>query len=615
MGHSAPFVLLDDARPGSAAADALLYEAPLEVFRASRPEEVEAVLEAAEAARVAAGGAAALAGYIAYEAGLALEPRLAPLAAARAGAAGPLVWLGLFAAPRAIPAAEVPGLLAARAGGPGRIGPLTPQLSPGGYAAAFAALKAAIHAGEIYQANLTYALAGSFRGDPLAIYAALRDAAGAGYGGLVFDGAHWLLSFSPELFFALHGDGVKVKPMKGTRPRPADPAAAPEADAAMAAELAASAKDRAENLMIVDLMRNDLARVAEPGSVAVEAPFAIETYPTVHQMVSTVRARLAPGRGAMDLVKALFPCGSITGAPKIRAMELLVQAERDARGAYCGAIGRIDAPGAAGLASAAFNVAIRTLRLSPIENGQGRAVLGVGSAVVADSEAMAERRECEVKAGFVRRAGPQHSAPAFDLIETMRFAPEHGIALLEAHLARMKASAAALGFAFDRHALRNQIQALCFELEAPAMVRLLVARSGAVAIETGPLPTPLPEPVRVAALPHPLDPGDWRLAHKTSARGFYEDALAAARMLGADEALLVRGDGLVTEGSCTSLFAQGPDGVLLTPPASLGLLPGVLRGHLLGEGRAREAALTLADLEGGFFIGNALRGLMRAVLV
>jgi len=615
MGHSAPFVLLDDARPGSAAADALLYEAPLEVFRASRPEEVEAVLAAAEAARVAAGGAAALAGYIAYEAGLALEPRLAPLAAARAGAAGPLVWLGLFAAPRTIPAAEVPSFLAARAGGPGSIGPLTPQLSPGGYAAAFAALKAAIHAGEIYQANLTYALAGSFRGDPLAIYAALRDAAGAGYGGLVFDGAHWLLSFSPELFFALHGDGVKVKPMKGTRPRPADPAAAPEADAAMAAELAASAKDRAENLMIVDLMRNDLARVAEPGSVVVEAPFAIETYPTVHQMVSTVRARLAPGRGAIDLVKALFPCGSITGAPKIRAMELLVQAERDARGAYCGAIGRIDAPDAAGLASAAFNVAIRTLRLSPIENGQGRAVLGVGSAVVADSEAMAERRECEVKAGFVRRTGPQHSAPAFDLIETMRFAPEHGIALLEAHLARMKASAAALGFAFDRHALRNQIQALCFELEAPAMVRLLVARSGAVAIETGPLPTPLPEPVRVAALPHPLDPGDWRLAHKTSERGFHEDALAAARMLGADEALLVRGDGLVTEGSWTSLFAQGPDGVLLTPPASLGLLPGVLRGHLLGEGRAREAALTLADLEGGFLIGNALRGLMRAVLV
>jgi para-aminobenzoate synthetase/4-amino-4-deoxychorismate lyase len=312
----------------------------------------------------------------------------------------------------------------------------------------------------------------------------------------------------------------------------------------------------------------------------------------------------------MELVRALFPCGSITGAPKIRAMELLCQVERDARGPYCGAIGRIDSDG-----NAAFNVAIRTLRLTPIENGQGSAVLGIGSAIVADSEAMSERRECEVKAGFVRRSAPDLAAPASDLIETMRFEPDSGIALLELHLARMKQSAAALGFAFDRHAVRNQIQALCFELDAPAKVRLLVARSGAAALETAPLPVPLGEPVKVIALPHPLDPSDWRLIHKTSDRGFYEDALAAARRLGADEALLVRADGLVTEGSFTCIFADGPDGVLLTPPASLGLLPGVLREQLLAEGKAREAEVTLDDLAGGFWIGNALRGLMRATLI
>jgi para-aminobenzoate synthetase/4-amino-4-deoxychorismate lyase len=415
---------------------------------------------------------------------------------------------------------------------------------------------------------------------------------------------------------ALNGAEAKVKPMKGTRPRMADPAA----DAALAEDLATSVKDRAENLMIVDLMRNDLSRVAEAGSVVVDAPFAVESYPTVHQMVSTVRARLAPGKGAMDLVRALFPCGSITGAPKIRAMELLTQVERDARGPYCGAIGRIDAPDSNGNSNAAFNVAIRTLRLTPIENGQGSAVLGIGSAIVADSEAMAERRECEVKAGFLRavppgRAAPGLTAPQCDLIETMRFEPDSGIALLEGHLARMKASAAALGFAFDRHALRNQIQALCFELEAPAKVRLVVSRSGASALETAPLPAPLPEPVKVVALPHPLDPSDWRLAHKTSDRGFYEDALEAARSFGAAEAVLVRADGLVTEGSWTSLFVDGPDGVLLTPPLTLGLLPGVLREQLLAEGRAREAELTLGDLAGGFWLGNALRGLMRAVLV
>jgi para-aminobenzoate synthetase / 4-amino-4-deoxychorismate lyase len=604
MGQRMPFVLLDDARAGDGAADALLYEHPREVFVALRAGEVEAVLNAAEATRAASGGS--LAGYIAYEAGLALEPRLAALADARCGAAGPLVWLGLFDTPSTIPAAEVQGWLAARAEGSASIGPLEPQLSPGGYDAAFAALRDAIHAGDIYQANLTYSLAGSFRGNPLALYAALRPAAGAGYGGVIFDGAHWLLSCSPELFVALNRAEAKVKPMKGTRPR----AAAPAADRAAAKDLATSVKDRAENLMIVDLMRNDLARVAEAGSVRVEAPFAIESYPTVHQMVSTVRARLAPGQGPMDLVRALFPCGSITGAPKIRAMELLAEVERDARGPYCGAIGRIDAD-----SNAAFNVAIRTLRLTPGENGHGTAVLGIGSAIVADSESSAERRECEVKAAFVRRMGEGLAAPACDLIETMRFEPESGIALLELHLARMKASAAALGFAFDRHAARNQLQALCFELASPARVRLMLARSGATTLEAAPLPTPLAEPLTAIPLPNPLDPSDWRLAHKTTDRGFYDDALAAARCMHAAEAILVRADGLVTEGSFTNLFLDSADGTLLTPPARLGLLPGVLREQLLAEGRAREAELTLDDLTNGFWLGNAMRGLVRAKLI
>lgn len=604
MGERTPFVLLDDARAHDAGADALLYEAPRAVFVAHRPGEVAGVLAAADAARAQGG---ALAGYLAYEAGLALEPRLAPLAAGRSGAAGPLVWLGLFDAPRRIAAADMPAWLASRAQGTAQIGPLEPQLSPAGYDTAFAALREAIEAGDIYQANLTYQLAGSYRGDPLALYAGLRAAAAAGYGGVIWDGSHWLLSFSPELFVALDGANAKVKPMKGTRPRHAQAAA----DAAAAEELAQSEKDRAENLMIVDLMRNDLARVAEAGSVAVDAPFAIETYPTVHQMVSTVRARLAPGKGAMDLVRALFPCGSITGAPKIRAMELLTATERDARGPYCGAMGRIDGDG-----QAAFNVAIRTLRLSPVENGQGQAVLGIGSAIVADSDSEAERRECDVKAGFIRRMGPDLAAPACDLLETMRFEPDSGIPHIELHLARMKASAAALGFAFDRHAARNAIQALCFELEAPAKVRLLLARSGATALEAAPLPAPLAAPLACIALPNPLDPGDWRLAHKTSDRGFYEDALAAAKRLGAGEALLVRGDGLVTEGSFTSLFVEGADGILLTPPAQLGLLPGVLRAHLLEQGRAREAALTLDDVatasgQGRLWLGNAVRGLFK----
>ncbi|MCK0129563.1 aminodeoxychorismate synthase component I [Erythrobacter sp. F6033] len=601
MGQTTPFLLLDDARD-ECAADTLFYEAPREIFVAHRPDQVDEVLAKADIARAKGGH---LAGYIAYEAGLSLEPRLAALAEARTGASGPLVWLGLFDEPVRIAAQDVPSWLAARSEGTASIGPLDPQLSPGGYEAAFAALREAIHAGDIYQANLTYPLAGSYRGDALALYASLRSAASAGYGGLLFDGSHWLLSFSPELFVALDGDQAKAKPMKGTRPRAADPAA----DRALADELSTSVKDKAENLMIVDLMRNDLSRVAVPGSVRVDAPFAIESYPTVHQMVSSVRAQLSPDTSAMDLVRALFPCGSITGAPKIRAMELINEHERDARGPYCGAIGRIDEGG-----NAAFNVAIRTLRLTPIENNQGSAVLGVGSAIVADSDPLAERRECEVKAGFARRSSPDHTAPAFDLIETMAFDPETGIALLELHLARMKKSAAELGFEFDRHAARNQIQALCFELEEPAKLRLLAARSGATALETGPMPAPRQAPAKAIALPNPLDPSDWRLAHKTSDRGFYEDALAAAKSMGGDEAILVREDGLVTEGTYTNIFIER-DGIYLTPRASSGLLPGVLREFLIEKEQAHEADLTLDDLTNGFMLGNAVRGLFKGTLI
>ncbi len=602
MDGKTPFVLLDDARTHGAS-DAQFFSAPRAIFVARRADEVAGVLAAAEKARVEDGGH--LAGFIGYEAGLALEARLAQLAPARSGANGPLVWLGLFDDPETIAAADMAQWLAAHsdagASGIASIGPLDPQVPPGAYCEAFEILQDAIRAGDIYQANLTFPLAGPARGDPLAIYAAIRPTAAAGYGGMIFDGSHYLLSFSPELFFSLKGREVRVKPMKGTRPRVADPAA----DAAIREELGASVKDRAENLMIVDLMRNDLSRVAQAGSVNVDDPFTVETYPTVHQMVSIVSAQLQSGKGAIDVINALFPCGSITGAPKIRAMELIDTVEPDPRGGYCGAIGRVDRTG-----DAAFNVAIRTIRLTPGENLRHKAVLGVGGAIVADSDAMGEWRECLIKGAFVR--GP---AGGHDLIETMRFDADGGIKLLELHLERMKASAAELGFSFDRHETRNRIQALCFELEADTKVRLVLARSGAVTLESAPLPPPLPDPVSCIALPHPTVAHDWRLQHKSSDRSFYESAADVARERGAFEALLVREDGQVAEASRTSIFVEGEDGVLLTPPASVGLLPGVLRRSLIEGGRAREADLTLADLENGFFLGNALRGLLPAVLI
>lgn len=604
--RDAPFVLLDDARAGEQGC-ARLYTNPREIIVARQPKEVAPALARIEAL---IGQGYACAGHFGYEAGLALEPRLVPLAAARSGADGPLVWMGAFDGWQDMSGAQVGEWLAEHAAhdpAP-RIGPMVPAIGPGAYAAAFDHIAEAIRAGDIYQANFTFPLAGPWAGDPLALYAQLRSSGGGGHGGILFDGQYWLLSLSPELFFEAQGRELRAKPMKGTRPR----GATPDADVALARELVESIKDRSENLMILDLMRNDIARVSDAGSVRVDAPFAIESYPTVHQMVSTVTARLEEGLSLVDVIRALFPCGSVTGAPKIRAMELIHAHERDPRGIYCGSLGHIDPPTPGNSTGcAAFNVAIRSLRLAP----DGKAVLGVGSAVVADSHAIDEWRECLVKGGFVHQPAPDKRIAAFDLIETMAFDPEAGVPLLEAHLERMKESAGELGFSFDRHGARNAIHALCFEVEKPSRLRLVLGRSGAVSVEVGPLPAPLDAagPVPVIALPIPLDTGDWRLRHKTSDRWFYDAGLRAARAEGAKEAIFVRDDGLVTEGCFTSVFVER-DGVLLTPPLALGLLPGVLRRTLIEEGRAREAELTLEDLEEGFFIGNGLRGLMRAQL-
>ncbi|MDE1915052.1 MAG: aminodeoxychorismate synthase component I [Sphingomonadales bacterium] len=609
-----PFVLLDDATAGHGG-KARLYTAPREIIMARSADEVAPAFTRMAQCH---GGGAALAGFIAYEAGLALEPRLASGTRRRAGGEGPLLWMGVFEGWHSLDATDVPAFLAAHGReGCHSLGPLSPQFSPGTYAQGFKRLKQAIAQGDIYQANYTFPLSGPWQGDPLALYAALRGKGGGAHGALVFDGSSFLLSLSPELFFTCDGGAITARPMKGTRPR----GPTPEADAALRADLLTSPKDRAENLMILDLMRNDIARVAVPGSVRVPHPFAIETYPSVHQMVSGIEAQLAPEQTAIDLLRALFPCGSVTGAPKIRAMELIEAVEPAPRGPYCGAIGHIDPPGQGQITGrAAFNVAIRTLRLTgsgtarPAMADQGRAVLGVGSAVVADSTLWNEWRECLVKGGFVHQ--PPNLVAQVDLFETMRFTPDEGMALLEFHLERMKESAATLGFSFDRHGARNAIHALCFELEAPSRIRLSLARSGAISVEAAPLPPKLDEagPVPCVILPLPVDPSDWRLAHKTSDRWFYEAGLRAAREHHAKEALFLRDDGLLTEGCFTNIFVER-DGMLLTPPTALGLLPGVLRRSLIEEGRAREAEMTVDDLAEGFLIGNGLRGLMRARLM
>ena len=579
LDRTRPFVLLDDARADDAA-PARLYRDPVGQIvaqdRAALPEAF-AALRAGQARGLHA------AGWIAYDAGAPGE--VSPAAPAN----GPLLWFGLFERYDEIASADVPALLPDPAGA--WAGAPVPTIGRAAYDAAFDRVKAYIAAGDIYQANLTFPADVPIVGDPLALYARIRARAAAGWGGIVADGSRVLLSFSPEMFFRLDGRRIEARPMKGTATRGADPAA----DAAAAQELATDPKQRAENLMIVDLIRNDLSRIAVPGSVAVPALFEVETYPTIHQMTSTVTAELTPGSDAVSVLEAAFPCGSITGAPKLRAMEIAAEVEPGPRGLYTGAIGRIEADG-----NAAFNVAIRTLVM---EHGQGTARLGLGSGVVADSEVAAEWRECLAKGGFVSAA-----CRPFDLLQTMAFDPFEGIVDLERHLARMKRSAEVLGFAFDRHDVRNDLQAATFRLRESARLRLRVARSGGTAIEVRPLPTVPAAPVVVPVVPLPVDPADFRLAHKTSDRAFYD----AARC-GHFEVLFARPDGLLTEGSFTNLFVER-DGRLLTPPEARGLLPGILRERLLQQGRAVEADLREADLRDGFLLGNALRGLIPARL-
>ncbi len=554
-------------------------------------DTLDEVRPALERLREAIGRGAHAAGFITYEAGLAFEPRLRTNARE---ATGPLLWFGLFEDYETVDAGN--WLPDPRGGWVGRP---RPRILRNDYLMAVGRVHDHLLAGDFYQANLTFGCDVAVAGDPLAIYARLRAQSAAGWGGVVRHPGGWLLSLSPEQFFTIRGRTIEAKPMKGTAARGSDEAA----DAAAMAQLASDPKQRAENLMIVDLLRNDLARVAEAGSVDVPELFKVESFPTLHQMVSRVTARLRAGVGAVDVIETIFPCGSITGAPKIAAIEALARLETEPRGAYSGAMGWIDPAGADdGPGDAAFNVLIRTLAV--VEGGHV-ARLGLGSGLVVDSIGRDEWAECLIKGDFVNRA-----ASKADLIETMRFDPHDGLIELDRHLERLDASAKDLGFVFDRHAARNELQAATFGRKREAMARLLLSPSGAMAIEVKPVEPPRELPVSVAVRPLPVDQGDYRLRYKTTDRDFYNEARRAG---GAYETVFVDPEGMLTEGSFTNIFVTR-DGRLVTPPLSRGLLPGVLRAKLIDDGLAVEGDLTVADLHGGFFIGNMLRGLIPAKL-
>jgi para-aminobenzoate synthetase/4-amino-4-deoxychorismate lyase len=593
---ASPYVLLDDSlTPGGRS---LLFTEPEAIVAAYAPADVEAALD-----KVADGVARGLhaAGFFAYELGYCLEPKLRALLPQERDV--PLLWIGLFRAPKPLDDAGTRAWLDAHGASEwAKISDLNLSWTRDQYDRAFAAVEDYIAAGDVYQINLTLKYRFAFEGDPVALYAALRRKQRVAYGGLIHTPDLDVLSFSPELFLRREGKHMSTRPMKGTAPR----GRTPREDARLKTWLAMDEKQRAENLMIVDLLRNDLGRVAKIGSVEVTDLFTVETYRSVHQMTSGITAELRSDMQLRDMLRALFPCGSVTGAPKVRAMEIIGELEGAPRGVYTGAVGHIEPSG-----DLQFNVAIRTVVLR-----DGRGEMGIGGGIVADSKADSEFEECLLKAHFLT----QVDAP-FELIETLRYEPGSGFHLLERHLARLQASALHFGYPFSREAVLGALEKEAARVEAPvAMVRLLLAEEGTISVSSSAITLPTRDTVwRFAISDQRLDEKDPFFYHKTTRRQFFERELERQKALtGCDEVVFLNKKGELTEGTRTNLFVE-QDGRLFTPALTCGLLPGTLREELLDLPRAAasEAVLTPHDLLAAdrIYLGNSVRGLIRAELI
>lgn len=572
----------------------LLFEDPRETLVAHTANEAHAALARLESAKAEGLWAA---GYLAYELGFLFEERLARHLPERSET--PLFWLGLYSAPRRLSQSEAADYLAVNAGPSGTARGITPSLDLSTYTPAFDRVESLIAAGDTYQVNLTFKARFTLDGDPAALYRDLVLKQPVAYGALIRTGEHWVLSRSPELFVSLENGGLSARPMKGTMKR----GRSLDEDEAGRAALGADVKNRAENLMIVDLLRNDLGRIAKIGSVRVTDLFTVETYRSLHTMTSGIEAELREGVATRDILANLFPCGSVTGAPKLRAMEIIREVEAGPRGVYTGSIGWFAPNG-----DLKLNVAIRTA----VIGNDGTGEIGIGGGIVADSTAEEEYREALLKMKFFT-----DPAQPVCLIETMLWTREGGFYLIDRHLDRLEASARYFRIPCEEQAVRALLDDWAASAgESRQRVRLTLHEVDGLAVTATPLSQPAsdPPPFRFVIAPERLDSRSLWLAHKTTNRAFLDEPRQrAVAAHGVDEVVFLNEDGELTEGSITSLFLER-GGALLTPPLTAGLLPGTLRAELIATGRAREARLTLADLEAAdaVYLGNSVRGLMRA---
>jgi para-aminobenzoate synthetase/4-amino-4-deoxychorismate lyase len=538
------------------AAGWLYFGAPAQVLETNRPEGVRSVL--CEVERAARARSCHAVGFVSYEAGQAFG---LPVAGA---SRLPLAWFGLFDETVSVE----------RAGEDRRayeLGALTPSVSRPAFEQALGRIRHYLAEGDTYQVNYTFCLRGSFQGSAAGLFQDLVAAQRGDFGAFLATGRHSICSASPELFFERQGSLLTARPMKGTARRGRTLAE----DQHWSDALRHTAKQRAENVMIVDMIRNDLGKVAEVGSVTVPELFTLERYPTVWQMTSTVTARSAASLA--DIFGALHPSASVTGAPKPRTMAIIAELEHEPRGVYTGAIGYVAPDG-----GARFGVAIRT---AVIDHHRQSVEFGIGSGIVWDSDAADEYEECLLKAAILTARPPR-----FDLLETLRWTPGEGYFLLDRHLTRLQGSARYFGFPYDEGAVRALLDRHASGWSGPLRIRLLLGSDGTPRLEQRPH-QPTAAPMRVRLARDPVDEDDVFLFHKTTNRGMYE----RHRVAGADEIILWNSAQQITEATTANVVAA-MHGVRRTPPIECGLLGGTYRAELLARGEIEQGAITIEEL-------------------
>jgi para-aminobenzoate synthetase/4-amino-4-deoxychorismate lyase len=603
-----PVVLLETGLMTKDERTTYLFQRPLKIITVYSMEDVEGLYSQMEEAM---SRGLYMAGWWCYELGYAMEPRLRRLLDVKRPEL-PLAWIGVFNAPLIFEHGmdEGPYICYPGAESGFKINDLEIDTAKDAYALAVSRIKEFIAAGHTYQVNYTVRGRFDFNGDPVGLYLALRARQATPYSAFIRAGKTTVLSLSPELFLRRDECGILMRPMKGTARR----GKTVQEDMEIANWLKADVKNRAENVMIVDLIRNDLGRISDSRDVRVDDLFRIERYETLFQMTSTVRASVSPRTPWAEVFPALFPSGSVTGAPKLRTMEIISELETSPRGIYTGAIGFISPDG-----KAVLNVAIRTVVL----NG-GKGEIGIGSGITTDSNPYAEYDECLLKSKFLinypgETGKAMHQAPPVDfaLVETLRL-DDKGYALLERHLERLLRSAHYFSFRCDIAAVRARLSGLAKDIGAREdthyKVRLVLERTGGFSIGYFPI-EPIIGTTRVALSEISVDSSDIFLYHKTTFRPVYNMEYEKASAKGLFDCIFTNERGELTEGTITNLFLETDDG-LFTPPVACGLLNGTLRAELVASGKAAEKVMYPSDLmrAKAIYAGNSVRGLVRVAL-